>query len=39
VQEHIVIRALPGTPYARASVGAWSSEEELERLVAAAAAR
>jgi L-cysteine/cystine lyase len=38
-QERIVIRALPGTPYARASVGAWSSEEELERLVAAAAAR
>lgn len=27
-----VLRSLPGTPYARASVGAWSSEDELERL-------
>jgi L-cysteine/cystine lyase len=32
-QERIVIRALPGTPYVRASVGAWSSEDELDRLV------
>ncbi|MBA3302043.1 MAG: hypothetical protein H0T15_09275 [Thermoleophilaceae bacterium] len=33
--EHsIVVRHLPGTPYVRASVGAWSSEEEVERLVA-----
>jgi L-cysteine/cystine lyase len=30
--EGIVVRFLPGTPYVRASVGAWSSEEELERL-------
>ena len=37
-QERIVLRALPGTPYARASVGAWSSEEELDRLVGLAAA-
>ncbi len=34
--EGIVIRDLPGTPYARASVGGWSSERELERLVALA---
>ena len=27
----------PGTPYVRASVGAWTSEEELERLAEAAA--
>ena len=30
--EGFVVRHLPGTPYVRASVGAWSSEEELERL-------
>jgi selenocysteine lyase/cysteine desulfurase len=35
--ERIVIRALPGTPYVRASVGAWSSEEDLDRLVGVAA--
>jgi selenocysteine lyase/cysteine desulfurase len=28
----IVIRFLPGRPWARASVGAWNTEEELERL-------
>jgi L-cysteine/cystine lyase len=28
----IVIRFLPGRPWARASVGAWNSEEEIERL-------
>ena len=32
----IVVRDLPGTPYVRASVGAWTSDDELERLVAAA---
>ena len=32
--EGIVIRHLPGRGLLRASVGAWSSEEELERLVA-----
>jgi selenocysteine lyase/cysteine desulfurase len=37
-EQRIVIRALPGTPCVRASVGAWSSEEELDRLVAAAGA-
>jgi L-cysteine/cystine lyase len=31
-QESIVIRYLPGRPWVRASVGAWNSEEELERL-------
>lgn len=30
--EEIVVRNLPASPYVRASVGAWSSEEELERL-------
>jgi selenocysteine lyase/cysteine desulfurase len=30
--ENIVIRYLPGRPWARASVGAWNTEEELERL-------
>jgi L-cysteine/cystine lyase len=32
-EERILMRDLPGTPYVRASVGAWSSEEELDRLV------
>ena len=31
----IVVRNLPGTPYVRASVGAWSSEDDLDRLLAA----
>jgi L-cysteine/cystine lyase len=35
--EGIVIRSIPVKGLARASVGAWSSEEELERLVAVAA--
>ena len=34
----IVIRFLPGRPYARASVGAWNSDEELDRLAELAAA-
>jgi selenocysteine lyase/cysteine desulfurase len=34
--EGIVVRHLPGTPYVRASVGAWSDEDEIERLVALA---
>jgi selenocysteine lyase/cysteine desulfurase len=29
----ILLRDLPGTPYLRASVGAWTTEEELDRLV------
>jgi selenocysteine lyase/cysteine desulfurase len=36
-EERILMRALPGTSYVRASVGAWSSEEELDRLVGLAA--
>jgi L-cysteine/cystine lyase len=32
----LLVRYLPGTPYVRASVGGWTSEDELERLVAAA---
>jgi L-cysteine/cystine lyase len=31
----IVVRHLPGTPYLRASVGAWNDEADLERLLAA----
>ena len=31
----IVVRNLPGTPLVRASVGAWSSEDDFERLLAA----
>src|SRR4051794_36483827 len=31
----IIVRNLPGTPYVRASVGAWSSEADLERLLEA----
>ena len=37
-EERMVLRFLPGTPYVRASVGGWTSEEELERLVVLAAA-
>ena len=33
--EGLLVRHLPGTPYVRASVGAWTSEAELERLAAA----
>jgi L-cysteine/cystine lyase len=36
VDEGIVIRFLPGRPYARASVGAWNTGDELERLAALA---
>jgi selenocysteine lyase/cysteine desulfurase len=35
--EGVVVRDLPGTPYLRASVGGWTSEAELERLVKLAA--
>ncbi len=33
----VVVRNLPGTPYVRASVGAWNDEADLERLLSAAA--
>ena len=32
MDQAIAVRNLPGTPYVRASVGAWSEESELERL-------
>jgi selenocysteine lyase/cysteine desulfurase len=35
----IVIRGLPGRPWARASVGAWSTEDELHRLAELASRR
>jgi L-cysteine/cystine lyase len=31
----VVVRAVPGTPYVRASVGAWNDESDLDRLLAA----
>jgi selenocysteine lyase/cysteine desulfurase len=31
----VIVRAIPARPWARASVGAWNSEEDLERLLAA----
>ena len=30
----VIVRNLPGTPYVRASVGAWSNDDDLERLLA-----
>jgi len=38
LEEGFLLRHLPGTPYVRASVGAWTSREELERLAGAASA-
>jgi selenocysteine lyase/cysteine desulfurase len=32
-EQGIIIRDLPGTPYVRASVGAWNDEGDLERLL------
>ena len=37
--EGIVIRHLPGRPWARASVGAWNTRDELERLAELAGGR
>ena len=34
--EHVVVRAIPGAGLVRASVGAWSHQDELERLAALA---
>lgn len=31
----VTVRSLPGTPYLRASVGAWNDESDLERLLGA----
>jgi L-cysteine/cystine lyase len=35
LEERLLVRHLPGTPYVRASVGAWTSEEEIDRLCSA----
>ena len=35
LDQDIAVRHLPGTPYVRASVGGWTSEAEIERLLAA----
>jgi len=35
VEAGVVVRHLPGRPYVRASVGAWTVEEDLERLLRA----
>jgi len=32
-EQDVVLRYIPGRPYVRASIGAWNSEEELERLL------
>jgi selenocysteine lyase/cysteine desulfurase len=34
----VLIRNLPGTPYLRASVGAWNDEGDLDRLLEGVAA-
>jgi L-cysteine/cystine lyase len=34
-EQDIVVRNLPGTPFVRASIGAWNDESDLERLLAA----
>jgi selenocysteine lyase/cysteine desulfurase len=34
-EQGIVVRNLPGTPYVRASIGAWNDESDVERLLAA----
>jgi selenocysteine lyase/cysteine desulfurase len=31
----VIVRAIPGRPWVRASLGAWNSDEDLERLLAA----
>ncbi len=31
----VIVRDLPGTPYVRASVGAWNDSSDIERLLAA----
>jgi L-cysteine/cystine lyase len=33
----VIVRNLPGTPYLRASVGAWNDESDLDRLLGALA--
>jgi L-cysteine/cystine lyase len=36
LDEGFLVRDLPGTPYVRASVGGWTTDDELQRLVEAA---
>jgi L-cysteine/cystine lyase len=31
----VIVRNIPGTPWLRASVGAWNDEDDLDRLLAA----
>jgi selenocysteine lyase/cysteine desulfurase len=38
VETGVVVRYLPGTPYVRASFGAWNDDSDLERLLAGLAA-
>jgi selenocysteine lyase/cysteine desulfurase len=38
-ERDVIVRDLPGSPYVRASVGAWNGEEELDRLAELAAGR
>jgi selenocysteine lyase/cysteine desulfurase len=35
LEDGLLVRHLPGTPYVRASVGGWTSEGEIDRVVAA----
>ncbi len=35
LERGVAVRNLPGTPYLRASVGAWNDESDLDRLLAA----
>jgi selenocysteine lyase/cysteine desulfurase len=32
-EARITVRPLPGTPYLRASIGAWNDETDLDRLL------
>jgi selenocysteine lyase/cysteine desulfurase len=34
-EQGILIRYIPGTPFLRVSVGAWTTEDEMERLAVA----
>jgi selenocysteine lyase/cysteine desulfurase len=35
LQRGVIVRNIPGTPWLRASVGAWNDEDDLDRLMAA----
>jgi L-cysteine/cystine lyase len=36
-QQGVIVRNIPGTPWLRASVGAWNNEDDLDRLMSALA--